>query len=137
MANFSVRLVLNSGISGSEYTFPNVYSISDPKEGMKATKIDGSRGDGCIIIPGGKRSQEITIKGRLIDNDGYEDLTDLMDTMRLMVTTNQSTLTLEHLNGTWQTDWQYTVRRIDEIIFPESLRTHEQTYEITFIVISY
>ena len=138
MADYIVQVVLNDGVSGLEYIFPHVFQISDPKEGMKATVIEGNRGDGVIVIPGGKRSQEITITGRLIDNDGYADLTTLMTTMRNMVTTNQATLTLEHWNGaTWVNDWQYTVIRIDEISFPESLRTWEQEYNVKFLVISY
>jgi hypothetical protein len=138
MASYIVQVVLNSGISGSEYIFPHVFSISDPKEGMKATVIEGTRGDGVIVIPGGKKSQEIIIRGRLIDNDGYADLTTLMTTMRNMVTTDQVTLTLMHWTGsTWQNDWQYTVRRIEEIDFPESLRTWEQEYSCRFLVIAY
>jgi hypothetical protein len=137
MASYSVRVVLNAGISGLEYIFPCVFQISDPQQGMKATVIEGTRGDGAIVIPGGKKSQEIIIRGRLIDNDGYADLTSLMDTMRSMVTTDQATLTLEHLNGTWQTDWEYTVRRIDEIDFPESLRTWDQEYSVKFLVVAY
>ena len=137
MASYTVQLVLNNGISGSEYIFPHVFSVSDPKEGMKATVIEGTRGDGVIIIPGGKKSQEIIIRGRLIDNDGYADLTSLMTTMRSMVTTNQATLTMEHWTTTWVQDWSYTVRRIEEISFPESLRTWDQEYEARFLVVAY
>lgn len=138
MANFTVQLVFNYGISGSEYIFPHVYSLSDPKEGMKATVIEGTRGNGSIVIPGGKRSQEIIIQGRLIDNDGYADITTLMSTMRNTVTTVQGTLTLMHWTGsTWQNDWSYTVIRIDPIEFSESLRVWEQPYSVRFLVISY
>jgi hypothetical protein len=137
MASYTVQLVLNNGISGSEYIFPHVFSVSDPKEGMKATVIEGTRGDGVIIIPGGKKSQEIIIRGRLIDNDGYADVTSLMTTMRSMVTTNQATLTMEHWTTTWVQDWSYTVRRIEEISFPESLRTWDQEYECRFLVVAY
>jgi hypothetical protein len=138
MTSYTVRVVLNAGISGLEYILPCVFQVSDPQQGMKATVIEGVRGDGAIVIPGGKKSQEIIIRGRLIDNDGYADLTTLMTTMRNMVTTDQSTLTLEHWTGsTWQTDWQYTVRRIDEIDFPESLRIWEQEYSCRFLVIAY
>jgi DNA-binding protein YbaB len=138
MASYTVQIVLNVGISGLEYIFPHVFKLSDPQQGMKATVIEGTRGDGAIVIPGGKKSQEITIQGRLIDNDGYEDLTTLMTTMRNMVTTDQSTLTLQHWTGsTWQVDWEYTVRRISEIDFPESLRIWEQEYSIEFLVIAY
>jgi hypothetical protein len=104
---------------------------------MKATVIEGTRGSGSVVIPGGIKSQEIVIRGRLIDNDGYADLTSLMTTMRSMVTTNQATLTMEHWTTTWVSDWSYTVRRIDEITFPESLRTWEQEYEVRFLVVAY
>ena len=137
MASFQVRIVLNSGISGSEYIFPHVFSISDPQPAMKSVVIDGNRGDGCLIIPGGKKSAEIIIKGRLIDNDGYADLTTLMTTMRTMVTTNQATLTMEHFTTTWVQDWSFAVRRIEEINFPESLRTWDQEYEVRFLITSY
>jgi hypothetical protein len=138
MTNYTVRVILNVGITGEEYIFPCVFKISDPQQGMKATVIPGTRGDGSIVIPGGKRSQEITIQGRLIDNDGYVDLSSLMATMRNMVTTDQATLTLEYWDGAaWQVTWSYTVRRIDEISFPESLRIWEQEYECTFLVIAF
>jgi hypothetical protein len=32
----------------------------------------------------------------------------------------------------WVIDWQYTVIRTTEIVFPESLRTDIQEYEVTF-----
>lgn len=138
MPSFTVRVILNAGITGEEYIFPHVFKISDPSPGIKATVIEGTRGDGCIVIPSGKKSIEITIEGRLIDNDGYVDLSSLMATMRNMVTTDQATLTLEYWDGAaWQVTWSYTVRRISEISFPESLRTWEQEYECTFLVVAY
>jgi len=136
MASFTVVVNFNDGINN--YDLPHVFQVSDPKEGMKATVIEGTRGDGVIVIPGGKKSQEIGISGRLIDNDGYADLTTLITEMKTKVTTNQATLTLKHWTGSaWQNDWAYTVRRIDEIEFPESLRTWEQEYSVRFLVISY
>lgn len=138
MASYTVQIVFNLGISGQEYILPHVFDLTDPKEGMKATVIEGNRGDGAIVIPGGKRSQEIIVRGRLLDNDGYEDLTTLINEMKAMITTDQSTLTLQHWNGaTWVQDWQYLVCRIDEIEFAESLRTWEQEYNIKFLVIAY
>ena len=139
--NYTVRLVFDDGVN--EYTFPTVFSISDPKEGMKATVIKGTRGDGSIVIPGGKRSQEITIRGKLIDEDGYADLTTRINEMKVKVSTLPATLTLKHWDdtlsggGDWVTDWTYTVRRIEEITFSESLRTESQEYNIPFFVIAY
>ena len=114
----------------------NVYHISDPKEGIKATVINGTRGDGSVIIPGGKRSQEIVIRGRLFEDD-YKALTSAINTMKTSITTDVATLTLKHYDGGWQTDWSYTVRRISEISFPESFRTSAQEYEVRFLVLSY
>jgi len=135
MADYTVVVNFNDGTNN--YDLPHVFQISDPKEGMKATVIEGTRGDGAIVIPGGKRSQEIIITGRLIDNDGYADLTTLINDMKSKVTTSQATLTLKHFNGTWVQDWSYIVRRIDEISFPESLRTWEQEYECRFLVVAF
>lgn len=135
MASYTVKINFNDGTY--DYDLPLVFHLSDPQQGMKATVIKGTRGDGSIVIPGGKRSHEITVRGRLMDEDGYKDITDLMNEMRTKVTTNVATLTLKHYDGGWVTDWSYTVRRIEEIRFPESLRTDSQEYEIIFYVIAY
>ena len=136
MPTIQVRVYFNDG--SSTYTFPVVQSVSDPKEGIKATIIDGTRGDGAIIIPGGKKSQEISVRGIIFDNDGYNDITTAINNMKTNVTTNPATLSLQHWNGaTWVNDWAFTVRRIDEITFSDSLRTTDQEYEARFRVISY
>jgi hypothetical protein len=136
MANYTVVLNFNDGVHN--YNLPLVYSLSDPIEGMKATVINGTRSNGAIVIPGGKRSQTISVRGRLFDNDGYKDIAGLIATMKTNITTDVATLTLKHLEGaTWVNEWSYTVRRIEEISFPESLRTDVQEYQISFLVISY
>lgn len=137
MGSYTVQLIFNDGVN--TYTFPLVHGLADPKEGMKATVIEGNRGDGSIIIPAGKKSQTINVRGTLFDADGYADLTTLMNEMRTKVTTNAATLTLRHFSGTaWVTDWSYTVRRISEIEFQEdSQRTDSIEYNISFIVTSY
>ena len=133
--NYTVRINFNDGINN--YDFPNVFSISDPKEGMKATVIEGNRGDGSVVIPGGKKSQEIIIRGKLFDAEGYKDLTALMNDMRTKITTDLATLTMKHYDGGWVTDWTYSVRRINEIEFDESMRIGIQPYSIRFFVIAY
>jgi len=132
-----VRVFFNDGTN--QYTLPHVFSLSDPLEGMKAVTIKGNRGNGTIVIPGGKESQQIIVRGYLwAEGGGYEALTTLINEMRTKVTTNSATLKLQHYSGgSWIDDWSYTVRRLDEIIFSPSLRTSIQEYEITFLVISY
>jgi len=136
MGNYTVQTVFYDGTN--TYTFPLVQSISDPSEGMKATVIEGTRGNGSIVIPGGKKSQEITIKGIIHDNDGYIDITTAMDDMRSKVTTNAATLTIRHWTGsTWQNDRVWNVRRINEITFGDSMRTCDIEYTVSFLVIAY
>jgi len=133
-----VRFYFDDGTN--EYTFPLVYHISDPQEGMKATVIEGNRGDGSIVIDGGKKSQEITIRGKIMKEDGYFDINTEMGNMRTYVTTNVALLKIQHYNyGTslWVDDKVYAVRRIGEIEFPESLRTLIQEYSVNFLVVSY
>ncbi len=138
MAYQDYTVVINFNDGTNDYDLPYVFHVSDPSEGMKATVIRGTRGDGSIVIPGGKKSQEIRVRGKLFDQDGYHDLIDLIDEMKEKVTTDQATLTLKHKVGvSWQTDWSYTVRRIEEIRFPESMRIGVQEYEIVFLVLAY
>jgi len=131
-----VRIIYNQGES-NEYVFPYAFHITDPEPGMKSTIIRGNRGDGSITIPGGKKSQEIRVRGRFVEEDGYNAITSKMNEMRQKITTDSATLKMQHYNGSWQNDWSFTVRRINEIIFPESLRTDSQNYEIPFLVTSY
>ena len=129
-----VRVIFNDGTG--DYELIHCFHITDPKEGMKATVIKGTRGDGSIVIPGGKKSQQIIVRGNLCAI-GYPALTTLINEMRQEVTTKSATLKLQHYSGGWISDWEYTVRRIDEIRFSQSLRTGFQEYEIPFLVLSY
>jgi len=139
--DYTVKIVFTKDQSGAtEYQLPYVFHVSDPKEGMKATVIKGTRGDGSIIIPGGKKSQEIRVKGKLVDADGYKDLSSLIDTMKTNLTTDVGTLTMKYYDtdtSSWINNWSYTVRRIEEIDFPKSYRTGSQEYSVNFLVLSY
>jgi len=124
--NFTV-----SGSGNPDDDLPLVFQVADPKEGMKATVIK-------IVIPGGKKSQIITVRGNLFDTDGYKALTDKINELKTNLTTDVATLTMKHLEGvSYVTDWSYTVRRIDEIRFPKSFRTGKQEYSVDFLVIAY
>ena len=134
MSTVTVRLYFNDGTS--TYTFPHVQSVSDPKEGIKAVVIDGTRADGSIVIPGGKKSQEIVVKG-IIFEDNYLAIMTEKASMESGVTTNPATLKLQYWNGAWQDSWSLTVRRITEIEFDDSLRFNEQPYSASFLVLNY
>ena len=136
-----VKLTFNDGSGDKD--LPYIQNISDPIEGMKANVIKGNRGDGSIIIPGGKKSIEIAVKGIIWSNEGYVDLITQMNELRTNITTNIATLTLKHWDntvsggGAYITDWAFTVRRIDEINFGSSMRTESIEYDIRWIVIAY
>jgi hypothetical protein len=120
------------------YDFPLVQDIQEPVPGTKSVVIEGNRADGAIVIPGGKKSIEIIIKGILFDKDGFIDLETSMGTINTDITTNPATLTLSHWTGsTWATDWVKSVRRTEAIEFGESMRTQDINYTVRFLVISY
>jgi len=142
MANYTVKVTfLSSETGSSEYTFLLVQNISIPKEGEKTTIIKGTRGDGVIAIAGGKRSQEIVVKGKLWGDD-YVALMTKINAMKTAVTTAPATLTLKHFDPTesgdgYIVDAQYTVKRIEEISFGESMLTDTIDYTVNFLVISF
>ena len=136
MASYTVKLNFDDGTY--DYDLPYLQSVSDPKEGTNATIIGGTRADGSIVIPGGKKSQLIQVTGIVFDTDGYEDLTTKINTLKASLTTDPATLTLKHWTGAaWTNDWAYSVVRIGEIDFPDSFRTESQEYNVTFLVTSY
>lgn len=135
MSTTTVRVYFDDGTY--QYTFPAVYHITDPTTGTKDTVISGNRSDGSICIPGGKKSHEIIVRGTLMADD-YNALTTLINEMRTKITTNPATLKLQHLSGaSWISDWEFSVKRIEEIRFEQSLRISGQKYEAIFYVIAY
>jgi hypothetical protein len=133
--NYTVQVIFYDGTN--TYTFPVVQDVDDPNPGSKATVIEGNRSDGSIIIPGGKKSPEIVVKGVLNAAD-YLALTTLMDDMRSKVTTLPATLTIRYWNGaTWVNSRVWNVQRTQEIKFGESLRTGDIDYTVTLLVRSF
>lgn len=136
--DYNVKCNFNDGTNS--YDLPCMQSISDPIAGIKANVIRGTRADGAIVIPGGKKSIDITIKGVIWSNLGYADLMSQVNTMRDNVTTNPATLTLEHYDPditSWVTDWAFLVQRIDDIVFGDSMRTEKIDYDMRFVVLNY
>lgn len=135
MSNIQVKLTFNDG--SGDYDLPLVQSISDPKEGIKATIIKGIRASGCLIIDGGQKAMEIGIKGKIVAQ-GYKLITEAMDALRTNITTTAATLTLQYNAGEgYVVSWARSVRRIEEIRFPASKRTSSQDYEVNFLVTNF
>lgn len=143
MASYTVIATFNDG--SGEYTFPLVQSISDPKEGSKAIIHEGTRANGSIHIPAGKRSQKITISGLLFDNDGFVDISTKMNALFSGVTTTPGTLTLKYWDpnlsgaGGYVNIWSYLVVRTEEIEINDNseFRTESIGYSVEFTVLSY
>lgn len=135
----TVQVRVRFSVGSMDYDLPHVFSITDPQPSIKAVVIDGRRADGAIVIPGGKKSEEIVVRGTIIADD-YNAVTDIIDNIRTYITTDVGILSLQHYDPdttSWISDWSYTVRRIDKIDFSESLRIVDQEYSIRFLILSY
>lgn len=133
----STSVKINFTVGIVSYDFPLVQSCPDPMEGIKNVVHEGNRASGSVIIPGGKKSQEIIVKGVLV-GEGYTAIQTLITDMKTKVTTEVGTLTKKYWNGsTWANTWSYSVRRISAIEFEDSLQTNDQNYTVTFLILSY
>ena len=136
--DYAVKINFNDGTNS--YDLPYVQNVSDPIAGIKANVIKGTRADGAIVIPGGKKSIDITIKGKIWTNLGYADLMSQRNTLNDNISTDPAVLTLEHYDtdsSTWVVDWAFLVQRIEDIVFGDSMRTEKLDYEEKFVVTNY
>lgn len=135
--NTAVRLIFNDG--SGVIVLPLIQSAPAPEAGAKDTVLEGIRADGSIIIPGGKKSSIISVKGYLVNHAGYASLISDMNTMRTNISNNVATLTMQHFaSAVWNNDWQYLVKRQGEIRFPsDGFMTDFQQYEIDFFVLNF
>jgi len=142
MSSYNVRFIYQKGES-NQYIFSLVQSTTEPKAGSKSVIIKGNRGDGSIVIDGGKASQELTIKGILYSEEGYVDLMSKLDTMKSKIGTGLATITKEWFDteasggGEWKTTWQYSIKRIEPISFEDSLQIDKISYTVTFYIVAY
>jgi len=133
---------------GSSYVtskiLPHIQGVDDAEPGIKNIEIEGTRGDGSLIIPGGRESQDIIIDGIILASDSslpdgtaysnpngtnYEKIMEQIDWLRINVPTTETHLYVEKTSSTYD---DYVVRRIGKIIFPKNLRRNIQEYTITF-----
>lgn len=111
------------------HTFNLVQSINIPQSPRRTVEIKGQRGKGSIIIDGGEDTFDIIIKGLFMIDDadeGYEDLTVDIDAMESAIATN--TPYLLRMDKTASTYYEYHVKRIEAIDYPENLRNNSQEY---------
>lgn len=110
------------------YTFEAVQYTNMPgQDTNSAIIIEGIRAKGCLIIGGGEVCSDIIIRGIFVEDD-YEALVVKMDALKAVIVFN--TRYKLRLDKTISTYYEYDVKRIEPIDFPESLRTSEQIYNV-------
>ena len=121
------RLYESDGVT-LRHTFPAVVYTNAPQSIEKSVVIEGQRGDGCIVIPGGESSWDLQMRGTLTADD-YDAIVVAMDALESAVQLN--TKYVLKLDKTDSTTYSWNVIRIEPINYPESLRLNYQKYEIT------
>lgn len=107
------------------YTFPVVQETNSPKSVKKTVVIEGTRGKGCIIIDGGEDIWDLNIRG-ILSGDDYEALVVAIDAMESAIQLN--TKYILKIDKTSSTYYEYKVKRILSINYPQSLRNNIQEY---------
>jgi len=110
------------------YTFLVVQETNSPQSPINTVEITGTRGIGSIIIAGGTSPWNLIIKGVLI-GDNYQAIVVAMDALESTVTLN--TAFLVRIDKTISSYYEYNVKRILPIEYPENLRTSNQKYIVT------
>jgi len=132
------RMKLYSEADVLLYEFEIVQYTNVPQSPGKSVIIEGTRGEGAIVIPGGKKSWELIISGVLtIDGatEGYEELTAKINAMETTILDNiRYKIRLDKSPSTY---WEYNVKRIKAIEYPENMRTESQEYTVRFLANSW
>lgn len=144
MATFVPEILYN------DKKLPHIQNILDPKPAKKNIVIEGKRGAGCLIIGGGTSSYDIVVTGILLACDTQlpdgtaltkpngTEFEKLMEQKNYIETTVAAenvdrVLKVEKADGSYNS---YTVRRLDDIDYPENQRISTQEYVIRFKVVS-
>jgi len=131
------RLYQSDGVS-LIYTFPLVQEANYPQTPRKSVVVEGQRGKGAVVIDGGEASWEMTIRGLImIDtaDEGYEEIIVDIDALESAVAVN--TPYILKISKTDSTNYEYRVKRIEAIEYPQSLRTDSQEYIVKLLVNSW
>jgi hypothetical protein len=117
----------NSAGDSLLYTFPVVQVTNAPQSPTKVVEIEGTRGIGSVVIGGGTAPWDLVIEG-VLTGDDYEAIVVAMDALKTAVALN--TPYLLRIDKTSSTYYEYHVKRILPIEYPENLRTSHQRYRL-------
>lgn len=128
------KIYASDGIS-LLYTFEAVQHTNCPQSSIRHIPIEGVRGKGKLIIPAGTETWEAEITGAMyIDTstETYEDLIAKIDAIESAIALN--TAYYLRIDKTDSTYYEYKVKRVEAIDYPESLRTDIQRYTVRLAV---
>jgi len=117
----------NSAGNSLIYTFPVVQVTNAPQSPTKIVEIEGTRGIGSVIIGGGTAPWDLVIEG-ILQGDDYEAVVVAMDALEAAVAVN--TAYILRIDKTDSTYYEYHVKRIQSIEYPDNLRTSHQKYRV-------
>jgi hypothetical protein len=117
----------NSAGDSLLYTFPVVFATNAPQSPTKVVEIEGTRGIGSVIIGGGTAPWDLVIEG-VLTGDDYEAVVVAMDALEAAIALN--TPFMLRLDKTSSTYYEWHVKRILPIEYPENLRTSHQRYRV-------
>jgi len=113
------------------YTFELVNYTNAPQSIKRTVEIEGQRGIGYIIIDGGDKAWDMIISG-ILDGADYDEITNKIYIMETTIAVN--TPYILRFNKTKNTYFEYRVKRIGIIEYPESLRNEWEFQKYTCIL---
>ena len=117
-----------------QHTFSYVNYSNYPQSPNKGVIIEGIRAKGGLIVDGGDEMWDLIMRGTLLA-DSYDAIIAAMDVMEAAVPVN--TKHILKIDKTDSTYYEYRVKRIDPIRYPENLRLNYQEYEVILKVNSW
>ena len=112
------------------YFIENVITINYPQDNPSSVQLTNLRSSKGIIIPGGLKPYNLTLRGVLIGTD-YTDLQAKIDAMKTAIVYN--TPYILKIDTSISTQDEINVMRTSSIIFEEGRRTKFQYFNITLL----
>lgn len=123
------KLYLSNG-STLLYHIENVITTNYPQDNPSSVRLTNLRSSSAIIIPGGDKPWELTLRGVLISTD-YTNLQAKVDLMKSTIVYN--TPYVLKIDTSQSTTDDINVMRLSPIIFEEGRRTKFQYWNMTLL----
>jgi len=120
----------NSTDTSLIYFIENVITINYPQDNPSSVQLTNLRSSKGIVIPGGLKPWELTLRGILTGTD-YTDLQAKIDAMKTAIVYNTPYILKIDISQIATND--INVMRVSPIIFEEGRRTKVQYFNITLL----